>query len=246
MVECCLAALDDPPIVLRLSGWVQTSDRLALRELAYQLTQQTGSSLLAQADQAAACEDDDRNPFLDEDPTIPLLPASHLPQLISLLPTLTRPTIVILEGFDLFALHPRQSLLYCLLDTVQSCRSAHGNRGIAVIGVTTRVDTINLLEKRVKSRFSGRILRTAPPSQFESWMKTATDALYSPIDTDQDGSSEWPDIWKAAVDRFVKDSIVLQSLKETYAITRDFRMLCRILVGSLFDGETKLASHTHR
>jgi hypothetical protein len=205
---------------------VQTSDRLALRELAYQVAQQTGSSLLAQTE---SVDDDDKNPFLDDDPAIPLLPAAHLPQLISVLPTLTRPTIVILEGFDLFALHPRQSLLYCLLDTVQSCRSTHGNRGIAVIGVTTRVDTINLLEKRVKSRFSGRILRTAAPSRFEGWLRIATDTLCSPIG---DSSSEWSGIWTAAVDKFMTDSTVLDILKETYALSRDFRMLCRILVRS--------------
>lgn len=36
-------------------------------------------------------------------------------------------------------------------------------RGIAVLGLTTRVDTLLLLEKRVKSRFSHRIWRVASP-----------------------------------------------------------------------------------
>jgi origin recognition complex subunit 4 len=93
--------------------------------------------------------------------------------------------------------------------------------------VTTRVDTINLLEKRVKSRFSGRILRTAAPSRFESWLRTATDTLCSPVGDD---SSEWSSIWTAAVDKFMTDSTVLDVLKDTYALSRDFRMLCRILV----------------
>ena len=53
--------------------------------------------------------------------------------------TLPRPTIVVLDAFDLFTSHARQALLYCLLDTVQSCRAGEGRKGVAVIGITTRV-----------------------------------------------------------------------------------------------------------
>jgi len=222
-------ALSGPPIILRLNGWAQKNDRLALREIAFQLAQQTGTSLLSKTDDDSPCDDEDINPFLDGDSTIPLPPSAHLPQLISVLPTLSRATIVILDGFDLFALHPRQSLLYCLLDTVQSCRAACGNKGIAVIGVTSRVDTINLLEKRVKSRFSGRILRTAPPRSFKSWISVARNALCAPIDDD---SSEWSEIWQSTVDDFLAESKVLDIMHETFAVTRDIRMLSRILVGS--------------
>ena len=51
--------------------------------------------------------------------------------------TLTsKPLVIVVDEFDLFAQHPRQSFLYCLLDIVQ------GNRrrgGVAVIGVSARV-----------------------------------------------------------------------------------------------------------
>jgi Cdc6-like AAA superfamily ATPase len=46
-----------------------------------------------------------------------------------------KPIIIIVDEFDLFALHPRQSFLYCLLDIVQ------GNRrkgGMGVIGISAR------------------------------------------------------------------------------------------------------------
>jgi origin recognition complex subunit 4 len=204
-----------------------------MREIAYQLAQQTGtSSLLSKADHDNPDADEDVSPFLDGETTISLPPSSHLPHLISVLPTLTRSTVVILEGFDLFALHPRQSLLYCLLDTVQSCRAAHGNKGIAVIGITTRVDTINLLEKRVKSRFSGRILRTAPPRRFESWIGVARNALCVPIDGTP--SAEWSEVWLSAVDDFLADPRVRSIMNETFALTRDIRTLSRILVGSVY------------
>ena len=48
----------------------------------------------------------------------------------------SKPIILIVDEFDLFALHPRQSFLYCLLDIVQ------GNRrrgGVGVVGVSSRV-----------------------------------------------------------------------------------------------------------
>lgn len=53
-------------------------------------------------------------------------------------PTSTRskPLVLVVDEFDLFAQHPRQSFLYCLLDIVQ------GNRrrgGVAVVGVSSRV-----------------------------------------------------------------------------------------------------------
>lgn len=50
--------------------------------------------------------------------------------------TQSKPLILIVDEFDLFAQHPRQSFLYCLLDIVQ------GNRrrgGVAVVGVSSRV-----------------------------------------------------------------------------------------------------------
>lgn len=49
--------------------------------------------------------------------------------------TSQKPIILILEEFDLFALHPRQSFLYSLLDIVQ------GNRrkgGLGIIGLSAR------------------------------------------------------------------------------------------------------------
>lgn len=163
-------------------------------------------------------------------------PAAHLHALISMLPTLGRPTIIILDAFDLFALHPRQSLLYCLLDTVQGCRTGSESKGLAVLGVTTRVDTINLLEKRVKSRFSGRLLRTAAPRRVQDWVSLSQGALSVPLedsDIEEEEKEEWNELWNSAVQDFLDDERTLQVLKETFSVTRDVRMLTRILVRSL-------------
>lgn len=59
--------------------------------------------------------------------------------------------IFILEEFDLFTTHPRQTLLYNLFDIAQAKKAP-----IVVLGLTTRIDVVESLEKRVKSRFSHR------------------------------------------------------------------------------------------
>ncbi|KAI0053529.1 hypothetical protein FA95DRAFT_1632062, partial [Auriscalpium vulgare] len=223
IVEGTVAALSMPPIVIRLSGYAQSDDRLALREIASQLAQQTGHSYDLETSPG---EDEDDNPFTSVDPSIPLPPPSHLPTLISSLPSLARPSIVILEAFDLFALHGRQALLYCLLDTAQSCRASNSSKGIAVVGVTTRVDTVNLLEKRVKSRFSGRMLRTAGPADIDEWTWVARNVLSAPI---ADPTGEWEPMWSQAVERFLSERSVKEALLDTFSLTKDVRMLTQIL-----------------
>ncbi|TFK55741.1 hypothetical protein OE88DRAFT_1622707 [Heliocybe sulcata] len=222
IVAMALSSQSQQPIIIRLSGHVQTSDRLAMREIARQAAAQTGSSFLADSDVNEPTED-------DTDVNLALPPSSHLPALISVLPTLKRPVVVILDAFDLFALHPRQALLYCLLDTAQSCRVADDMNGIAVIGVTTRVDTINLLEKRVKSRFSGRMLRTASPRKLSDWMAMTRAVLTTPV-ADENASEEWSEMWEQAVDQFLADRATASLLNDTFALTRDVATLGRILI----------------
>ncbi|KAH9899496.1 origin recognition complex subunit 4 C-terminus-domain-containing protein [Cubamyces lactineus] len=262
MVERAIAALPGNPIVVRLSGYAQQNDRLAIREIAWQLAQQTGQSFLPANEEAddedeppaapaalPIAKDADDNPFIDPSPgaeagpglSVTLPPPAHLLALISMIPTLPRPTIIVLDEFDLFASHARQALLYCLLDTAQACRAgpttaASGARsasGMAVIGVTARVDTINLLEKRVKSRFSGRMIRTAGPARVSHWVAITKAVIGSPLEQegeDRDTArGEWDQIWEEAVKQFVEDEATLDALRETYALTRDYQMLRQIL-----------------
>ncbi|ALC41914.1 Orc4 [Drosophila busckii] len=63
----------------------------------------------------------------------------------------SKSVVFILEEFDLFCTHHNQTLLYNLFDVSQSAQAP-----ICVLGVTCRLDVIELLEKRVKSRFSHR------------------------------------------------------------------------------------------
>jgi origin recognition complex subunit 4 len=224
LIEQALEHVSDKvvPIVIRLSGHAQRDDRLAMREIAWQLTQQTGKSFISEEDEDQEDED------MDAQDAISLPPPAHLPALISVLPSQPRPVVVVLDAFDNFALHGRQALLYCLLDTAQSCRVGGGNNGIAIVGVTTRVDTLNLLEKRVKSRFSGRMFRTAGPGKMDNW-KTLTRTILT-IPVEDPHSDEWAGLWENSVDRFLTDRKVIDILHETWALAKDVRILSRILV----------------
>jgi origin recognition complex subunit 4 len=208
------------PIVIQLSGHAQRDDRLAMREIAWQLAQQTGKTFASE-------DNDEADEGVPEAGPTTLPPPAHLPALISVLPSQARPVVVVLDAFDCFALHGRQALLYCLLDTAQSCRVGEGNNGIAVIGVTTRVDTINLLEKRVKSRFSGRMFRTSGSRTSNEWIKFVRTILTVPIKPLND---EWKQLWEASVERFLADRKVIDSLQETWGLTKDVRVLAQIIV----------------
>jgi origin recognition complex subunit 4 len=68
--------------------------------------------------------------------------------------TLSASVIFILDSFDSFLTHPRQALLYNLFDIAQARKAP-----IAVICLGRQVTALDSLEKRVKSRFGGRILQ---------------------------------------------------------------------------------------
>lgn len=71
--------------------------------------------------------------------------------------TASKSVIFILDHFELFCTHPKQTLLYNLFDIVQSAQAP-----LCVLGITCRQDVLELLEKRVKSRFSHRQISIFP------------------------------------------------------------------------------------
>ncbi|XP_022746326.1 origin of replication complex subunit 4 isoform X4 [Durio zibethinus] len=84
--------------------------------------------------------------------------------------------IFVLNEFDYFA-QGKQRLLYSLLDAMQSVTSQ-----AVVIGVSCRLDVDQLLEKRVRSRFSHRKLLFLPPSK-EDTERFMEHILSLPVDS---------------------------------------------------------------
>jgi origin recognition complex subunit 4 len=84
----------------------------------------------------------------------------------------TKSVIFILDEFDLFTTHARQTLLYNLFDIAQARKAP-----IAVLGLTTRIDVVESLEKRVKSRFSHRYVYLSQPRSLPAFREISKEAF---------------------------------------------------------------------
>ena len=111
--------------------------------------------------------------------------------------------IFIIDEFDMFAAHPRQTLLYNLFDVAQSRKAP-----IAVLGCTTRLNVVELLEKRVKSRFSHRYVYLTQPKSLPAFWQVCKqgllverkDAEREGIDMNLDGYGEFQKYWNSKID----------------------------------------------
>lgn len=119
-------------VLVRLHGLIHTDDRLALK------------SITSQMNLDNAVDGKVFGSFAD-----------NLAFLLACLKSgekgVSKSVVFVLDEFDFFCFHHNQTLLYNLLDVSQSAQAP-----ICVLGITCRLDVIELLEKRVKSRFSHR------------------------------------------------------------------------------------------
>ncbi len=149
--------------VVRLNGFFHTDDKLALREIWRQLNREM------------EVEDDSNTKTSSYADTLSSLLAllSHPGELAESDSDQTAKSVIfILDEFDLFTSHPRQTLLYNLFDIAQSRKAP-----IAVLGLTTKIDVAESLEKRVKSRFSHRFVHLSLPKTLPDFWKICKTAL---------------------------------------------------------------------
>jgi len=106
--------------------------------------------------------------------------------------------VFILDEFDLFATHPRQTLLYNLFDIAQARKAP-----IVVLGLTTRIDVVESLEKRVKSRFSHRYVHLSLPRSIPAFWEICKQGLLvdaEEIDTNVDCEEEFLVFWQSMIE----------------------------------------------
>ncbi|KAH8283539.1 hypothetical protein KR018_005225 [Drosophila ironensis] len=150
------AAVVENTLIVRLDGSLHTSDRLALR------------SITAQMRLENAADGKVFGSFAEN--------LAFLLQCLKAGGRRAKSVVFILEEFDLFCAHHNQTLLYNLFDVAQSAQAP-----ICVLGVTCRLDVVELLEKRVKSRFSHRQVFLFPPAgRFEEYVAVAEQLLHIP------------------------------------------------------------------
>ncbi|KAK7541714.1 origin recognition complex subunit 4 C-terminus-domain-containing protein [Phyllosticta citricarpa] len=147
--------------VIRLSGFVHTDDKLALREIWRQLGKEMD------------IEDDSMGKNYADTLATLLALLSHPSELAGEESNeIAKAVVFVMDEFDLFASHPRQTLLYNLFDIAQSRKAP-----IAVLGLTTRIGVSENLEKRVKSRFSHRYVHLSLAKSFTSFQEICKAAL---------------------------------------------------------------------
>ncbi|KAL8710631.1 MAG: hypothetical protein Q9220_004855 [cf. Caloplaca sp. 1 TL-2023] len=142
-------------LVVRLNGFIHTDDKLALREIWRQLGRE-----LAAEDEVTGI----RTNYADTLTSLLALLSHSSSEDEGQQDEIARSVVFTIDEFDLFASHPRQTLLYNLFDVAQS-----RNAPIAVLGLTTRIDVVESLEKRVKSRFGQRYIHLGHPKTFQTF-----------------------------------------------------------------------------
>lgn len=162
--------------VVRLDGLIHTDDKIAVHDIWRQLGREVELQQLQQELEADVTHEGDAAALDVNFRT----PHSHADTLAMLLALLSHPdeheralgrhidpgaprrvaqaVIFVLSSFERFATHGRQKLLYNLLDVAQSRKAP-----VCVVGLTTRVDVSDMMEKRVKSRFGHRYIHCSLP-----------------------------------------------------------------------------------
>ncbi|KAJ9669818.1 origin recognition complex subunit 4 [Coniosporium apollinis] len=147
--------------IIRLNGFIHTDDKLALREVWRQLGREMD------------LEDDALGKNYADTLSKLLALLSHPSELAGEeSDQVAKAVVFVMDEFDLFASHPRQTLLYNLFDIAQSRKAP-----IAVLGLTSKIDVSESLEKRVKSRFSHRYVHLSVAKNLQIFQEICKSAL---------------------------------------------------------------------
>lgn len=198
--------------VVRLNGFIHTDDKLALREIWRQL----GKEMDVDNDDLGG-----RSNYADTLTSLLALLAHPVGEEDGDQAATATSVVFILDEFDLFASHPRQTLLYNLFDVAQS-----RNAPVAVLGLTTKVNVVDSLEKRVKSRFGQRYVHLSLPKTFTAFQKICLSALsyhptahdlLQPSDTDLHQLAQ---AWNEYIAALFETAPYQQFLQTLYASTK--------------------------
>ncbi|KAK4214863.1 origin recognition complex subunit 4 C-terminus-domain-containing protein [Rhypophila decipiens] len=142
----------------------------------------------------------------------------------------SKSVIFVLDEFELFAAHPRQTLLYNLFDIAQAKKAP-----IAVIGLTTKIDVVEILEKRVKSRFSHRYVFLSPPRSLPAYWEVCRqgftvddeDMMSEGIDVSVRGHTRFWNWWNEQVEKLRKTRAFQNRLEYQYYTTKSVMAFLR-------------------
>ncbi|XP_029766397.1 origin recognition complex subunit 4 isoform X2 [Terrapene carolina triunguis] len=191
---------------VHLNGLLQTNDKIALKEITRQLQMENvvGDKVFGSF-------------------------AENLAFLLDALKKGDRdsscPVLFILDEFDLFVHHKNQTLLYNLFDISQSAQTP-----VTVIGLTCRQDILELLEKRVKSRFSHRQIYLMNSFDFKQYLRIFKEQLYLPAEFLY---KPFIQKWNKNVQSLSEDRTVQDLLQNHFHCSKDLRSLHMLLMLAL-------------
>ena len=137
--------------------------------------------------------------------------------------------IIILEEIDLFCAHYNQTLLYNLFEIAQLNKLT-----VLVIGVTTRLDILELFEKRVKSRFSQRRILIFPSNDFDQYFETVSNILrIKTLKQSKKISASLKDSiskWNKHIDKLVYNAAFKRVFRRLFHISNNPRTLNNFMV----------------
>lgn len=189
-------------IRVQLNGSVHTDDGLALKEIAATLQMENE---------------------LDEKPTLSFASAfSYLLDSMKSGDRQSQPIIFVLDEFDCFTQRHNQTLLYNLFDMSQTAHTP-----IAVIGLTCHLDVIELLEKRVKSRFSHRQIHVFNTLDFQQYTELFITLLSLPGDF---SNKDYQQQWQQHLEKLVEDNVMKKVLRRLYEKMVDIWSLKSLMV----------------
>ncbi|KAI0447693.1 origin recognition complex subunit 4 C-terminus-domain-containing protein [Xylaria telfairii] len=200
--------------VVRLNGFIHTDDKLALKEIWRQLGREM------------EIEDDLINKTNNYADTMASLLAllSHPEEITGAEDGVTSKSVVfIIDEFELFATHARQTLLYNLFDIAQARKAP-----IAVLGLTTRIDVVESLEKRVKSRFSHRYVYLSLPKSLPAYWDICKQGLIvdkeeletEGFDAYLEGLDKFHDYWNKKIETLRQTAAFEDHLEYQYYTTK--------------------------
>lgn len=200
--------------VVRLNGFIHTDDKLALKDIWRQL----GKEMEVEDDLIGKT-----NNYADTLASLLAL-LSHPSEIAESNEGVTSKSVVfMMDEFDLFATHARQTLLYNLFDIAQARKAP-----IAVLGLTNRIDVVESLEKRVKSRFSHRYVYLSLPKTLSSYWAVCKqgltvddeDAKAEGLPVTLQGFTKFQEYWTKKIEALYQDQGLKDLLEYHYYSTK--------------------------
>lgn len=200
--------------VVRLNGFIHTDDKVALKDIWRQL----GKEMEVEDELIGKT-----NNYADTLASLLAL-LSHPSEITEMQEGVTSKSVVfIIDEFDLFATHARQTLLYNLFDIAQARKAP-----IAVLGLTNRIDVVEGLEKRVKSRFSHRYVYLSLSKTLAAYWDICKhgllvddeDAKAEGLDNSLKGFAKFQDYWTKKINALYKDPAFQGHLEYHYYSTK--------------------------